>query len=102
MTKRKSTTRTIKTKGLRYQRKIGNTLCNKMKKLKEIWLFRKLKNTTLSNGQFAVDYLMELPKQYRMVAAESIIECIRLSYPLNNMEITCKARELNRKRLGIV
>ena len=28
----------------------------------------------------------------------SIFECLRLGYPLNNMEITSKARELLRKR----
>lgn len=72
-----------------------------MKKLKELWLLKKLKKITLSNGQPALDYMRGLPKQHRAVAAESILECLRLDYPLNNMEITCKARELNRKRLGI-
>ena len=31
-------------------------------------------------------------------ATEAIFECLRLGYPLNNMEITGKARELQRKR----
>ena len=30
---------------------------------------------------------------------EAIFECLRLGYPLNDMEITSKARELQRKRL---
>lgn len=67
-----------------------------------MWLRNKLKKVTLSNGQAATDYIINLPKQHRDVAARSILECIRLDYPLNNLEITCKARELNRKRLGIV
>ena len=69
---------------------------------KELWLRHKLKNVTLSCGKSAIDYIMELPEKHRIVAADSIFECLRLKYPLNNMEITCKARELNRKRLGII
>lgn len=70
--------------------------------LKLQWLRWKLKKITLASGQSATDYMMGLPKQHRMVAAESILECLRLNYPLNNMEITCKAREMSRKRLGII
>ena len=69
--------------------------------LKKIWFLEKMKKITLSSGQSARDYVLGLPKQHREVAAKSILECLRLNYPLNNMEITCKARELNRKRLGI-
>lgn len=68
----------------------------------KIWLQRKLKGITLSNGQSAKEYMMGLPEQYRKLATESILECQQLSYPLNNMEITCKARELSRKHLGII
>lgn len=70
--------------------------------LEKIWFLRKMNKITLSSGQSAKDYILGLPKQHRAVAAESILECLRLSYPLNNMEITCMGRELNRKRLGIV
>ena len=68
----------------------------------KIWLQRKLKGITLSNGQSAKEYMMGLPEQYRKLVTESILECQQLNYPLNNMEITCKARELSRKRLGII
>ena len=72
-----------------------------MNTLKELWFRLKLKNIMLSNGQLATEYVMELPKQHREVAAMSILKCIEIGYPLNNMEITCMGRELNRKRLGI-
>lgn len=62
---------------------------------------QKLENITLSNGQNALDYVNSLPQQHREVATEAILECLRLGYPLNNLEITCKGREINRKRLGI-
>lgn len=70
--------------------------------LKELWLRFKLKKIILGNGQPATDYIMELPKKHRLVAAKSILECLKMGYPLNNMEITCMGRELNRKRLGII
>ncbi len=64
-------------------------------------LLRKLKGITLSNGQSAVDYVNSLPEKHREVATESILWCSEMGYPLNNLEITRKGRELNRKRLGI-
>ena len=60
-----------------------------------------LEKTTLSNGQNALDYVNSLPQQHREVAKEAILECLRLGYPLNNLEITRIGREINRKRMGI-
>ena len=44
----------------------------------------------------AVSY--EREQKYRQIATEAIFECLRLGYPLNDMEISGKARELLRKR----
>lgn len=55
----------------------------------------------MSNGQNALDYVNDLPQQHREIAMEAILECLRQGYPLNNLEITRKGREINRKRLGI-
>ena len=60
-----------------------------------------MENITLSNGQNALDYVNSLPQQHKEVATEAILECLRLNYPLNNLEITRIGREINRKRLGI-
>ena len=60
-----------------------------------------LEGIVLSSGQSAIEYVQSLPEQHREVATESILECLKLGYPLNDMEITSKGRELNRKRLGI-
>ena len=46
----------------------------------------------------ALQYLMNVSKKYRQIATEAIFECLRLGYPLNDMEISGKARELLRKR----
>ncbi|WP_245594816.1 hypothetical protein [Hallella seregens] len=53
---------------------------------------------SLRNGQNALLYVQSLKQGVRQIAAEAILECSRLGYPLNNMEITSKARELQRKR----
>ncbi|WP_259305865.1 hypothetical protein [Segatella copri] len=45
---------------------------------------------------------MSLREKYRQIATEAIFECLRLGYPLNNMEITGKARELQRKKNAYV
>ena len=50
------------------------------------------------SGQTALEYLMNVSKKYRQIATEAIFECLRLGYPLNDMEISGKARELLRKR----
>ena len=50
------------------------------------------------SGQSALQYIMNVSKKYRQIATEAIFECLRLGYPLNNMEITGKAREMLRKR----
>ena len=59
---------------------------------------RKIIAIYLVNGQTALQYLMSMSKKYRQISTEAIFECLRLGYPLNDMEITGKARELQRKR----
>ena len=54
----------------------------------------KLSTIYLRNGQTALQYVMSLNKKYRQIATEAIFECLKLGYPLNNMEITGKAREM--------
>ena len=63
---------------------------------------RKIIAIYLVNGQTALQYLMSMSKKYRQIATEAIFECLKLGYPLNNMEITGKARELQRKRNAYV
>ena len=63
---------------------------------------RKIIDYILVNGQTSLQYLMNVSKKYRQIATEAIFECLRLGYPLNNMEITGKARELQRKRNAYV
>ncbi len=58
----------------------------------------KLSTIYLRNGKNALEYVMNLNEKYRQIATEAIFECLRLGYPLNNMEITGKAREMQRKR----
>ena len=52
----------------------------------------------LKDGQNALEYVQSLSKEVRQTATDAILECLRLGYPLNNMEITSKARELLRKK----
>lgn len=59
----------------------------------------QLSMLSLKNGQNALKYVQSLNQNLRQIASEAILECLRLGYPLNNMEITSKARELQRKRL---
>ena len=59
----------------------------------------QLSMLSLKNGQNALKYVQSLNHNLRQIATEAILECLRLGYPLNNMEITSKARELQRKRL---
>ena len=63
---------------------------------------RKIIAIYLVNGQTALQYLMSMSKKYRQISTEAIFECLRLGYPLNNMEITGKARELQRKKNAYV
>ncbi len=58
----------------------------------------KLSTIYLRNGQNALQYVMSLSKKYRQIATAAIFECLRLGYPLNNMEITGKAREMQRMK----
>ena len=58
----------------------------------------KLSTIYLVSGQTTLQYIMNVSEKYRQIATEAIFECLRLGYPLNNMEITGKARELQRKR----
>lgn len=58
----------------------------------------RLLTLSLRNGQPALQYVLNLNPKFRQIATEAILECSRLGYPLNNMEITSKARELQRKK----
>ncbi len=58
----------------------------------------KLSAVYLRNGKSALQYVMSLSEKYRQIATEAIFECLKLGYPLNDMEITGKAREMLRKR----
>ena len=59
---------------------------------------RKIIAIYLVSGQTALQHLMNVSKKYRQIATEAIFGCLRLGYPLNDMEISGKARELLRKR----
>ncbi len=59
----------------------------------------KLSTLYLRDGQNALRYVQSLNQELRPIATEAIFECLRLDYPLNNLEITSKARELLRRRL---
>ena len=59
----------------------------------------KLSNIYLRNGVNALTYVQCLKVGVRQIATEAILECLRLGYPLNNMEITSKAREMQRMRM---
>ena len=59
---------------------------------------KKLSAIYLRNGQNALQYVMSLNEKYRQIATEAIFECLKLGYPLNNMEITGKAREMQRMK----
>ena len=47
----------------------------------------------------ALTYVQSLNAGVRHIATEAILECLKLGYPLNNMEITSKAREMQRMRM---
>ncbi len=61
----------------------------------------KLSTIYLRNGQNALQYVMSLNEKYRQIATEAIFECLKLGYPLNNMEITGKAREMLRMKSAL-
>ena len=63
-------------------------------------IFQRFYQST--DGRNALQYVMSLSEKYRQIATEAIFECLILGYPLNNMEITGKARELQRKRNAYV
>ena len=58
----------------------------------------QLSRLYLKDGQNALQYVQSLNQNVRQIAIEAILECLRLGYPLNNMEITSKARELMRRK----
>ena len=53
---------------------------------------------SLEDGQNALQYVQNLNQKFRRIATEAIFECLKLGYPLNNMEITSKAWEMQRRR----
>ena len=58
----------------------------------------KLSMLYLKDGQNALQYVRSLNHEVQQIAIEAILECLRLGYPLNNMEITSKARDLMRRK----
>lgn len=58
----------------------------------------KLSMLYLKDGQNALQYVQSLNQKVQQIATEAILECFRLGYPLNNMEITSKARDLMRRK----
>ena len=48
--------------------------------------------------EISLKYVLNLRPEVRQIATEAILECSRLGYPLNDMEITSKAREMLRKK----
>lgn len=58
----------------------------------------KLSMLYLKDGQNALQYVQSLDQKVQQIATEAILECLRLGYPLNNMEITSKARDLMRRK----
>ena len=58
----------------------------------------KLSAIFLRNGQSALQYVLSLSQEVRLIATEAILECSKLGYPLNDMEITSMARLMQRKR----
>ena len=62
----------------------------------------KLLRLSLRDGQNALQYVQNLRPELRQIATEAILECSRLGYPLNNMEITSKAREMQRRKRKVV
>ena len=55
-----------------------------------------LSNIYLRNGQTALQYVTGLNAEHKQIVTEAIFECLRLGYPLNDMEISGKVRELLR------
>ena len=48
----------------------------------------KLLSLSLRDGRNALKYVQSLRPEVRQIATEAILECSRLGYPLNDMEIT--------------
>lgn len=61
----------------------------------------KLSTIYLRDGRNALQYVMSLSEKYRQIATEAIFECLRLGYPLNNMEITGKARQMRGREMPL-
>lgn len=59
---------------------------------------KPLSSIYLKDGLTALQYVQSLSLKLRPTATEAIYECLRLGYPLNDMEITSKAREILRKK----
>lgn len=62
---------------------------------------QKLKGLVLTNGMKAADYVITFPEEDWEVLAQATLNVSAKGWPLNRMEITSEARELNGKRLGI-
>lgn len=56
-----------------------------------------LNEVTLTTGERAQDYVDRMPKDAQRWVEAGILECLRLGYPLNDLEVTSKSRELRYK-----
>lgn len=43
-------------------------------------------------------YIASLPVEIRPIATEAVFECLKLGYPINRLEITAMARELQSRK----
>ena len=59
----------------------------------------ELNGLTLTNGMKAFDYVISLPEEHQEVATQAILNVSAKGWPLNDMEITSMAREIQRNRL---
>lgn len=55
-------------------------------------LFKKRPNSP------SICYITGLNAEHKQIVTEAIFECLRLGYPLNDMEISGKVRELLRAK----
>ena len=50
----------------------------------------QLSMLSLRDGQNAYQYVQSLNPSVRQIATDAILECLRLGYPLNDMEVLCE------------
>ena len=62
----------------------------------------KLLSLSLRDGRNALKYVQSLRPEVRQIATEAILECSRLGYPLNDMEITAKLGKCSAGKEGLL